>query len=350
MQRLPILILGTGGMATQHVKLLREDPRTEIVAAADVDLKRATAFAQKHGIAKAFGSLLDALDWGRFDAAMNVTPDSAHHPTTMALIAAGKHVLCEKPLADSFLLADEMATKADQAGLINMVNLSYRNVPAIQTARALIAAGELGEIRHVEASYRQSWLVGNHWGDWKTDPKWLWRLSERHGSKGVLGDVGIHILDFATYAINMMPVSLQARLKTFAKAPGNTIGEYPLDANDSASLSVEFANGALGVIHTSRFMTGHANDLMLAIFGSRGGLNLQHGLDSTTLSLCSGSDINNLAWRRVVAEPVETNHRKFVTAVLNRAPADPSFRRGADLQKIIDTCYTKAAGGGAPLA
>ncbi len=80
---------------------------------------------------------------------------------------------------------------------------------------------------------------------------WLWRLSEAHGSKGVLGDVGIHILDFTTFAIGMMPLSLQARLKTFDKAEGGKIGPYTLDANDSASMQVEFENGALGVIHAA---------------------------------------------------------------------------------------------------
>ena len=175
----------------------------------------------------AFGTLEDAIAWGQFDAAMNVTPDSVHYPTTMKLLAAKKHVLCEKPLAENFRLADEMATTADKAGLINMVNLSYRNVAEIQEARARIASGEIGEVRHVEASYRQSWLVSQSTGAiGEADPKWLWRLSEKHGSNGVLGDVGIHILDFTAHAINMMPVSVQARLKTFHKAPGDQIGEY----------------------------------------------------------------------------------------------------------------------------
>ena len=342
-----ILILGTGGMANQHVNLLRDDSRVEIAAAADVDLGRAKDFAARHNISNAFGSLDDAIKWGEFDAAMNVTPDSIHYPTTMKLLAAGKHVLCEKPLAETFALADEMAAVADKAGLVNMVNLSYRNVAAISTARDLIAAGEIGEVRHVEASYRQSWLVANNWGDWKTDPKWLWRLSEQHGSKGVLGDVGIHILDFTTLAIGMMPVSVQARLKTFHKAEGDRIGEYSLDANDSATMNVEFSNGALGVIHASRFMTGYANDLKLAVFGTRGGLELHHAMDSTRLSICSGDDVHNQAWRSIVAAPVETNHRRFVTALIDGKPGEPSFRRGADLQKVLDLCQTPEAGGAA---
>jgi predicted dehydrogenase len=345
-----ILLLGTGGMATQHVRHFGRDARAEIVACADIDLARAQTFATKHGIAKAFGSLADAIAWDGFDAATNVTPDSAHHPTTMQLLAAMKHVFCEKPLAESYTLADEMATAADGARLVNMVNLSYRNVPALVAAHQLIAKGEIGEVRHVEASYRQSWLVGKHWGDWRSDPKWLWRLSEKHGSKGVLGDVGIHILDFATFAIGMMPVSLQARLKTFHKAAGDRIGDYTLDANDSATMSVEFANGALGVIHTSRFMTGYGNTLKLDVFGTKGALALEHGLDWTTLHLCSGDDVHTQAWRRVAAEPVATLYEKFVTAVITAKNAEPTFRHGANLQRILDLCFGAEASRSAAIA
>lgn len=347
MPKLRILILGTGSMAGRHVELLRRDSRTAIAAAADVDLDRAKSFAKNHKILKAFGALEDAIAWGQFDAAMNVTPDSVHYPTTMTLLAAKKHVLCEKPLAENFRLADEMATAADGVGLINMVNLSYRNVAEIQEARARIASGGIGEVRHVEASYRQSWLVSNQWGNWQTDPKWLWRLSEKHGSNGVLGDVGIHILDFAAHAIGMMPVSVQARLKTFPKAPGHRIGEYPLDANDSATMNVEFSNGALGVIHASRFMTGYLNDLKLAVFGTQGALELHHGMEGTTLRLCSGPDVHTQTWHNVEAPPMETNHHRFVTAVLAQKLCEPSFRRGADLQRVLDLCQTPEASGAA---
>jgi len=350
MSKLRVLILGTGGMASQHVILLGQDVRVEITGAADVDLTRAKAFAETHGIQKAFGSLADVIAWGKFDAAMNVTPDSVHYPTTMQLLAAGKHVLCEKPLAEDFSKADEMARAAEKAGLINMVNLSYRNVPALMEARRLISSGEIGEVRHVEASYRQSWLVGNHWGDWKTDPKWLWRLSEKHGSNGVLGDVGIHILDFAATAVDMMPVSVQARLKTFHKAPGDQISEYRLDANDSATMTVEFSNGALGVIHASRFMTGYANDLKLAVFGTLGAVELHHASDSTRLRLCSGADVHTQAWRAVVAPAIATNHRRFVNAVIAQKFCEPSFRRGADLQKVLDLCQTAQASGAAAVS
>ncbi|MFT3989542.1 Gfo/Idh/MocA family protein [Aestuariivirga sp.] len=334
-----LLLLGTGNMAASHARAFQSDPRVDLAACADVDVARAEKFAGRFGIKKSFGVLDKALAWGGFDAVSNVTPDRAHHPTTMAVLKAGKHVLCEKPLAENYPLADEMTKAAEEAGVINMVNFTYRNVAALRKAKAMIGAGEIGEVRHVEASYRQSWLVGHHWGDWKTDPTWLWRLSEAHGSKGVLGDVGIHILDFVTYAIGMMPVSLQARLKTFNKAEGGRIGEYTLDANDSAMLSVEFANGALGVIHASRYMTGYANVLKLDVFGTKGAIGIDHGMEWTELRACTGEDVHTQAWRRVAADPVETIYRRFISAIVDGRNAEPSFRHAAELQKILDLCF-----------
>ena len=114
-------------------------------------------------------------------------------------------MLCEKPLAPSYPLALEMTEAAKKAGVVAMVNLRYRELPVMQMARALVEDGMVGEIRHIDAAYLQSWLVGTHWGDWRTEERWLWRLSGAHGSRGVLGDVGIHILDFASYVADQKP-------------------------------------------------------------------------------------------------------------------------------------------------
>ncbi|RUX64329.1 Gfo/Idh/MocA family oxidoreductase, partial [Mesorhizobium sp. M7A.F.Ca.CA.004.08.2.1] len=194
-----LLILGTGWMAQEHARRFTAIDGVDIVGAVDVDPARVGEFADSFDIPNRFTALDEALTWGEFDAVANVTPDRIHHPTTMALVAAGKPVLCEKPLAENYGKATEMADAAEAAGIVNMVNLTYRNVPALQKARQMVQAGEIGTVRHVEASYLQSWLVSKFWGDWRTDPKWLWRLSRGHGSNGVLGDVGIHILDFASY-------------------------------------------------------------------------------------------------------------------------------------------------------
>jgi predicted dehydrogenase len=338
-----ILILGTGSMANAHANAFKAIPGVKLVAGVDVREEAAKAFGEKHGFAKTFTSLDDAIAWGEFDAAANVTPDAIHYPTTMKLIAAKKHVFCEKPLAEDYPKAKEMADAAEKAGIINMVNLTYRNVPQLQKMRALIAAGEIGAIRHVEASYRQSWLVGNMWGDWKSLDMWLWRLSEAHGSKGVLGDVGVHILDFTTFGTGLDIVSLQARLKTFDKAPGNTIGKYKLDANDSAMLSVAFNNGALGVVHTSRFMTGYTNTLKLQVFGDKGALELDHEQAYTKLRMVQGENVHKPAWQDVICDQTPTNYQKFIAAIESGKNDEPNFRRGADMQKIIDLCYDTTA-------
>ncbi|TGS36171.1 Gfo/Idh/MocA family protein, partial [Mesorhizobium sp. M8A.F.Ca.ET.182.01.1.1] len=124
---------------------------------------------------------------------------------------------------------------------------------------------KIGKVRHLEASYLRSWLVSKAWGDWMTESKWLWRLSTKHGSNGVLGDVGIHILDFASYGAGSDVQRIFTRLKTFDKYEGNKIGAYDLDANDSFTMTAELENGAMGVIHASRWATGHLNELRLRI-------------------------------------------------------------------------------------
>jgi predicted dehydrogenase len=344
-----LLILGTGSMAGSHANAFKEIPGVALVAGVDVNAAQLEAFATRHGIGRQFTTLEEAIAWGEFDAVANVTPDRFHHPTTMKLLAAKKHVFCEKPLAENYPLAKEMADAAEAAGIINMVNLTYRNVAQLQKARALIADRAIGEVRHVEASYRQSWLVGGMWGDWRSMDMWLWRLSEAHGSKGVLGDVGVHILDFVTFATGLSVASLQARLKTFDKAPDNMIGKYKLDANDSAALSVEFDNGALGLIHTSRFMTGYTNTLKLQVFGTEGALELDHEQAVSKLRMVSGPNVHLPAWQDVICETPPTNYRKFIEAIRAGKNDEPDFRHAANLQRILDACFTPEAQGGMAL-
>ncbi|MDR9773563.1 Gfo/Idh/MocA family oxidoreductase [Rhizobium hidalgonense] len=331
-----LLVLGTGVMAKNQLARFPLIDGVTVVGAVDTDPERLSAFADKFNIEKRFLSLEEAIAWGEFDAATNVTPDRIHHPTTMALIAAGKHVFCEKPLAENYAKALEMTEAAEKAGVINMVNLTYRNVAPLQRAREMVLSGELGTIRHVEASYLQSWLVSRAWGDWRTESTWLWRLSNGHGSNGVLGDVGIHILDFAAYGAATDIDHVFARLKTFNKAPGGQIGEYLLDANDSFTMSVDFANGALGVIHASRWATGHLNELKLRIYGERGSLEVIHRPSGSELHGCLGEGVETATWTEIEVEPVATNYERFAEAVATGVQPDPNFRHAANLQKVLD--------------
>lgn len=334
-----LLILGTGGMANAHAEHFAKIEGVDLVGAVDVDQGRVTEFAEKHGIKNTFLSLEDAIAWNEFDAVANVTPDAIHYPSTMQCIKAGKHVFCEKPLATSHEDAFAMTEAAEAANLVNMVNLTYRNVAQLQTARQLVVDGQIGEIKHVEASYLQSWLSSTVWGDWRTDSKWLWRLSKKHGSNGVLGDIGVHILDFVVFGTNLNIDEMFCRLKTFDKAPGNKIGEYDLDANDSFAMTVGFDNGAIGVIHSSRFASGHANELRLRIYGDKGAIEVVHGCaGGDQLNVCLGEDLHTATWKKQEVTPVETNYQKFAQAVKAGKSLDPTFRHAAEIQKALDLC------------
>lgn len=335
-----LLVVGTGAMARAHAQRFHLMPGCELAGAVDTNAERARDFAEAFRIPTAFGSLADAIAWGEFDAAVNATPDGAHKATSLDLIAAGKAVFCEKPLAINYPDALAMTEAAEAAALINMVNLTYRNAAAIQMARRMVLAGEIGEVRHVQASYLQSWLTGRHWGDWRTEERWLWRLSSAHGSKGVLGDIGVHILDFVTFGAALDIVALHARMRTFDKAEGGAIDVYKLDVNDSVVMTAEFSNGALGTIHMSRYATGKANDLDLMIHGDRGALKVWANSMDSNLEVCLGPDIESQTWKPLDCPPTPRNEERFLIALLTRENGDPSFRHAAAVQRLLDLAFT----------
>lgn len=331
-----LLILGTGGMAHAHADNFSKIDGVTLVAGVDMNAENLDAFSAKFGIEHKFLSLEEAIAWGEFDAAANVTPDAIHYPTTMQLIAAGKHVFCEKPLATDYEKAKEMTDAAEAAGLVGMVNLTYRNVAQVHKARQMIDAGQIGAVKHVEASYLQSWLVSDAWGQWDKESQWLWRLSKSHGSNGVLGDIGIHILDFMSFGCGQDVAKMDARLQTFHKAPNDQIGEYKLDANDSFVMSVGFDNGALGVVHATRWATGHLNELRLRVYGDKGSIEVVNRLDGSELRACLGDGIRDGVWHDVHVEPVATTYQQFAKAVAQGEALEPEFKRAANIQKLLD--------------
>lgn len=337
-----LLLLGSGNIAGRHVAEFNALDDCRITACADNVPGRAASFAATHGLEHAFGSLEEAIAWGAFDGAVNATPDAAHKPTTLALLAAGKHVFCEKPLAPNYPDAREMTEAAERAGLVNMVNLTYRNASALQAARRLVAEGAIGELRHVEASYRQSWLVSKAWGDWRTNDTWLWRLSKRHGSMGVLGDIGIHILDFATYGAGEDLTELRADLITYGKAEGARIGDYELDANDTFVITGRLAGGALAVITASRYATGFENDLTLYLHGTKGALKVEATHLTSRLSGSLGEDVDAHRFRFIRTKRTRRNARAFADALKAGVNEEPSFRRAAELQRVLDAAVESA--------
>ncbi len=340
-----LLILGSGLMARSHVSNFTAIDGIEVAACADLDLDRAKAFAESHNIPQAYTSLSEAMAAESFDAVANATPDAAHFQTTMDALDAGLHVFCEKPLATNRPDADRMVEKAKTADRVNGVNLTYRNVSALQRAKTLIAEGAIGQIRHIEASYLQSWLTQPAWGDWRTEDAWLWRLSKAHGSMGVLGDVGVHILDFVSYATGLGFSQVSADLHTISKAPGDRIGEYQLDANDTVTMTCRLDGGVTGVVHATRLASGHLNDLSLRIFGDRGGLSVDNRGDLGRLSICDEANLQTATWTELPLEPVQTNYQRFANALLGRARMDPDFQTGATLQAVIDGAFESATKG-----
>lgn len=332
-------IIGTGGMANAHAERYRKIKGVRVVAACDIDAQRVRTFCDHHEIPRGYTETEAFLAHPGLDAVANVTPDRFHAPISLQAIRAGKHILCEKPLAENFGDARRMARAARRKGIIHMVNFSYRRSAAVEQASRQIARGSLGRIIHFEARYYQSWLSTHCWGNWKTTPAWLWRQSTAHGSKGVLGDIGVHIVDLATFPIGSPVQCVNCQLKTFNDIKGNKQDSYVLDANDTAIIRCELANGALGTIQTTRWAAGYVNSLQLEIFGEKGGIRINLDHDYNSYEICSGRDLKANRWKRVSCKPVPDVMQRFITSIRTGKNAQPDFDRGAEIQQILDTCF-----------
>ena len=330
-------IVGTGIWANNHAENYSHIRGVRLAACCDVDATRARAFARRHGIERVYTDYAAMLADAPIDAVDVVTTDAMHAEIAIAALKRRLHVMCEKPLATTVADARAMLRAARRARVIHMVNFTNRNSSALHKASRLIALGRLGQIRHVEAGYMQSWLVSNAWGDWRKDPAWLWRLSTAAGSGGVLADVGCHILDFAAYAVGDIS-SLSCVLKTFDKGVGRKYKGYTLDANDSAVITASFANGALGTIRCTRWAAGHLNTIYLHVFGTKGALkiNLDEGRDR--LMVCLGKDVHTAAWRPIQCGPGKTNYRRFIDSIRSGRNEGPTFADGLRIQQYLDAC------------
>jgi predicted dehydrogenase len=239
------------------------------------------------------------------------TPGHTHAEIAIAALEAGKHVLCEKPLANTVEEAEAMtraAEKAAVAGVRSMVGFTYRRVPAIGLARQLVAEGRLGTIHHVRAQYLQDWIV---------DPEapLSWRLDKTRAGSGALGDIGAHIIDLTQHITADAIGRVSGRLRTFvderplpaehAGLSGTAgSGRGPVTVDDAAVFLAEFRSGALGVFEATRFANGRKNAIRIEVNGSAGSLafdfedmNLLHFFDGTEPGATAG-------FRRiVVTEP-----------------------------------------------
>jgi len=339
-------IIGTGGMAQVHASCFIWRKNMRLVACCDPDEKRLHPFAEKNKIPKAYTDYRELLADPRVDAVCNVTPDQVHCEVALAALAAGKHILSEKPLAATLDEARRMAEAARGAGVINMVHFSYRNSAGLRAAARLVAAGRIGRVIHVEASYLQGWLSTMNIAAVAQRPASLWRLSARHGSQGVLGDLGCHIIDLTTLLAGDIE-SLQATTRTFPKGvPGERVGEYRLDANDSFAATVRFKAGGLGTIHSSRWATGHPNSLRCRVYGDKGAVEVDLDRAQNSFRASLGKDIHKSEWKEYPAKPNPDLFTRFVRSMVSGKNDPCDFQTGLKVQACLDACFRSAKGGG----
>ncbi|MFE3411463.1 Gfo/Idh/MocA family protein [Streptomyces mirabilis] len=261
-------------------------PRSPVLAAVcGRDASAVRAMADQHGWAAA------ETDWRALIARDDVdlvdicTPGDSHAEIALAALAAGKHVLCEKPLANTVEEAEAMTEAAEAAfarGQVSMVGFNYRRLPATSLARKMVAEGRLGALRHVRVTYLQDWLVDAQF-------PLTWRLRKELAGSGALGDLGAHIVDLAQYLAGEPVVGVSALTETFVRErplPGGVSsgltavsatnpragGVGTVTVDDAALFTGRFASGALASFEASRFATGRKNSLRIELNGERGSL------------------------------------------------------------------------------
>jgi predicted dehydrogenase len=378
MTNLGIGLIGYAFMGAAHSQAWRSaprffdlplDPAMNVLCGRNAEAVRAAATT--------LGWKETETDWrkllGRDDVQLVdvCTPGDSHAEIAIAALEAGKHVLCEKPLANTVEEAEAMTAAAEKAkaqGIRSMVGFTYRRVPAIGLARQLVAEGKLGTIRHVRAQYLQDWIA---------DPEapLSWRLDKEKAGSGALGDIGAHIIDLTQYITGDTIGEVSARLETFVKerpvaaahsALSGTAGveRGPVTVDDAAVFLAQFRSGALGVFEATRFATGRKNAIRIEINGSLGSLafdfedmNLLHYYDATEDSRTAG-------FRRILA--TEPDHPyvaawwppghllgyehgfthqvvDLVTAIAEGADPEPSFADGLRVQRVLAAVEASSA-------
>ncbi len=288
---LRVALIGHGFMGAAHSQGWRVAPRffelpltptMEVVVGRDASAVAAAAAR--------WGWRESATDWREviarddIDVVDIVTPGDTHAEIAIAALEAGKHVLCEKPLANTVAQAEEMteaAARAAQRGIRSMVGFTYRRVPAATFARDLVAAGRLGEIRQIRAAYRQDWL---------SDPEapLTWRLQKDRAGSGSLGDIGAHAIDLAEYVTGLRLERVSGVLDTVVtERPllGEGIGLSGTASSERGAVTVDdvalFAGrfaapgdgfAPLGSFEATRFATGRKNALTIEVSGSLGAI------------------------------------------------------------------------------
>ena len=287
-------------------------------------------------------------------------PGWMHAEIAIAALEAGKHVLVEKPLANTLGEAELMVAAAASAranGVQSMIGFNYRRVPALALARELIAEGRLGTIRHVRAAYLQDWLSD-------AESPMTWRLRKETAGSGALGDIASHAIDQVLFLLGDAVTEVSGRLHTFVERRPGANGLEDVTVDDAAWATLTLASGAIASVEVSRVATGQKNSLKLEIYGDKGtilfdleALNELGFLDATV-------PVREQGFRRILVNEPEHPYleawwpqghiigwehtfthqiRDFLTAIAAGEAPSPSFEEGLNVQHILAAVEESAA-------
>ncbi|GAB3603510.1 Gfo/Idh/MocA family protein [Microbacterium aureliae] len=282
-------MIGYGFMGSAHSVGWRQAPRmfdlpvgVEMAVLVGRNPEAVAAAAEKWGWAESATDWREVIERSDIDIVDIVTPGDSHAEIAIAALEAGKHVLCEKPLANTAGEAQAMADAAARAaadGVRAMVGFTYRRVPAVTLMRDLIAEGRIGRVQQVRAAYQQDWLV---------DPQLPlgWRLQKEHAGSGALGDIGAHIVDMTQFVTGLEVEAVSGTIETIVKqrpvlgervgftgVAGSELGDVTVD--DLALFTGRLAGGALASFEATRFATGRKNALSIEVSGDKGALRFE---------------------------------------------------------------------------
>jgi predicted dehydrogenase len=336
-------------------------PRMNVLVGRD---EAATRFAARrygwHHVETDWRALIERDDVQLVDIC---TPGDTHAEIAIAALDAGKHVLCEKPLANTLAEAEAMAAAAARAargGVRAMVGFNYRRVPAIALARRLINDGRLGSLRHIRAAYLQDWLAD-------VSVPLTWRLQQDRAGSGALGDIGAHAVDLAQYLSGQHLTGVSGQLATFVteRPVGGSNGQTgPVTVDDAAVFSGRLASGALAAFEATRVAAGRKNALTVELNGELGSLSFDlERLNELNFYDRTESEATAGFRRILVTEPghpyleawwppghvLGWEHtfvhqaRDLLVDIAAEDDPEPSFADGLQVQRVLDAVAASAA-------
>jgi predicted dehydrogenase len=322
-------VIGAGWPGERHAEGYEAIGSAKVVAVSDLDAPRRTAFASLYRVPRTYADYNDLLADPEVEAVSVALPNFLHAPATLAALAAGKHVLCEKPPSVTLAEARAMAEAAEQNGRLLVYALQRRFNPASEMLRARLAEGTLGEIYHARAVWTRTWGVPRGVGSWFTDPA-------RAGG-GALIDIGIHVLDLAWFQMGC-PTPISVSGQVFNKYPALT------QTDDSAFALVRFADGRSLHVEASWVLAQEADQMGVHLYGSAGGARMDdNSLDLYTVNEQSRIRVSFTLPGGQAAFTAQAAN--FVRAVRGEESPRTPAEHGTQLMAMLEGIYRSGAEG-----